>query len=278
VLSPPLVLESAADFDEDWQVVRLCQRQGNLRVLSACPKQLSPRYLTAVVGRCLNCLSSSHRRADCRLPTRCFNFHGLHHHLRNCKNPQKSPVVLSGSKARTDIGGQHLVQARCDVSWAHPTSQASHGTLPSLRNVGSFDGLAPTPFVSSGFPEPDLTFPIASVCSIPCPWDRMVEGAAMGVTIDVPFHYCHEKVAGMAEHMANPPLTAMLPCLGNLPLPLENIQMPMLFRSEDEQLVGHNLIKDLSNLKLSAVPPLSPSGHHESPSDNEALVVQSKGD
>jgi hypothetical protein len=80
----------------------------------------------------------------------------------------------------------------------------------------------------------------------------------------------------MVEQMTNPPSSAMSPCLVNLPLPLENIQTPMLFRSEEEQLVGHDLIKALSKLKLSTVPPLSPSGHHESPSGNEVLVVQPK--
>jgi hypothetical protein len=51
----------------------------------------------------------------------------------------------------------------------------------------------------------------------------------------------------------------------------------MLFKSEEEQLVGHDLIKALSELKLSSIPPLSPSDRHESPSDNEAVVVQMKG-
>jgi hypothetical protein len=64
---------------------------------------------------------------------------------------------------------------------------------------------------------------------------------------------------------------------GQPPLLLENIQTPMLFKSEEEQLVGHDLIKALNELKLSSIPPLSPSGRHESPLDNEAVVVQMKG-
>jgi hypothetical protein len=105
----------------------------------------------------------------------------------------------------------------------------------------------------------------------------MVEETTMRAIVDVSLHSCHEKVASMVEQMTNPPPTVMLPCLGNLPLPFENIQTPILFRSKDEQLVGHELIKALRNLELSMIPHLSPSSHHESPSHNEALVVQSKG-
>jgi hypothetical protein len=105
----------------------------------------------------------------------------------------------------------------------------------------------------------------------------MVEEVAMGTIVDVSLHCCHEKVVGMVEQMTNPPSTAMSPCLGNLPLPLENIQTPMLFRSEEEQPVEHDLIKVLSKLKLSSAPPLSSSGRHESTSDNEAVIVQPKG-
>jgi hypothetical protein len=77
------------------------------------------------------------------------------------------------------------VQARHDVSWACPTSQASRGTLPSPGDVGTFDGQVSAPFVFGGFLEPDLAFPVASVCSIPRSWDPMVEEAAMGAIIDV---------------------------------------------------------------------------------------------
>jgi hypothetical protein len=51
----------------------------------------------------------------------------------------------------------------------------------------------------------------------------------------------------------------------------------MIFRSEEEQLIGHELIKDLRNLKLSTVPPMSPSSRHETLSNNEAFVVHLKG-
>jgi hypothetical protein len=64
---------------------------------------------------------------------------------------------------------------------------------------------------------------------------------------------------------------------GQSPPLLDDIQTPMIFRSEDEQLVGHELIKVLRNLELSLVPPLSPSRHHESLSNNEAFVVHPKG-
>jgi hypothetical protein len=49
-----------------------------------------------------------------------------------------------------------------------------------------------------------------------------------------------------------------------------------MFRSEEEQLVGHELIKALRNFKLSLVSPLSPSNRHESSLNSEAIVVHLK--
>jgi hypothetical protein len=46
--------------------------------------------------------------------------------------------------------------------------------------------------------------------------------------------------------------------VGHLP-PIEDIQTPMIFRSEMAQLCGHELIKVLSNFKQSIVASLSPS-------------------
>jgi hypothetical protein len=52
----------------------------------------------------------------------------------------------------------------------------------------------------------------------------------------------------------------------------------VLFISEDEQLVGLELIKALRSFKLSMVPPLSPStlSCHESSSNNETIVLHPK--
>jgi hypothetical protein len=80
-----LTLRSVKHVDEGRQVVR--PRRMHCFAPSAAPRPHSPHYLTAMEGRCLNCLSSCHKRADRRLPTRCFNCHGLRHHLRDCKLP-----------------------------------------------------------------------------------------------------------------------------------------------------------------------------------------------
>jgi hypothetical protein len=93
----------------------------------------SSRYLAAVAGRCLNCLSSSHRREDCHLPTHCFNCHGLRYHLRDCKLPRKSLVALGDS-------------------------EASHVTLPSLGDKDSSSALESSPSNASSFSEPDHIF------------------------------------------------------------------------------------------------------------------------
>jgi hypothetical protein len=169
-------------------------------------------------GRCLNCLSFSHKRVDCCLSTRCFNFHGFCHHLWDCKHPQKSLAlhVLDGSKACVNANGRCSVQARHDASCARPVSQALRGTLPSLEDGDGLVSLAH--FVICGFPEPDLAFPIASACFIPRSWDPMVDEAAMGKTVDVPLHSCLEKVADTVDQLVNPPPIARSPCLSNSPL------------------------------------------------------------
>jgi hypothetical protein len=47
-----------------------------------------------------------------------------------------------------------------------------------------------------------------------------------------------EKIVVMVEQLANPPPIGMSLCLSNLLPPVE-IQTLEMFRSEDEQLVGH---------------------------------------
>jgi hypothetical protein len=81
----------------------------------------------------------------------------------------------------------------------------------------------------------------------------------------------------MVEQSANPPPTAMSPCLSNPLLPIEDIQTLGMFRSEDEQLVGDELIEALRKPKLSKVPPLSLSSRHQSSSSFETTVVPPKG-
>jgi hypothetical protein len=105
----------------------------------------------------------------------------------------------------------------------------------------------------------------------------MVAEAALGASAGVSFLSCQEEVVGMVEQLAYPPLLAISPDLSSLLPSVEDIQTPMVFQSEEEQLVGHKLFKALRNFKLSTVPPLSPSNHHESPSNNEANVVLPKG-
>jgi hypothetical protein len=103
--SLPPILKFTAISDEGWQVVRPRQRRVLCHAPLASQRSHSPHYLIVVVGRCLNCLSFSHRRVDCRLPTHFFNCHSFHHHLWDCKHPQKSLAlhVLNGSKACANV-------------------------------------------------------------------------------------------------------------------------------------------------------------------------------
>jgi hypothetical protein len=245
---PSPTLRSIEDPNEGWQVVRPCRVR--CFVASVAPK---PRYLAATVGRCLNCLSSSCRRADCRLPTRCFNCHGFQHHLRDCMLPRNSPAVLWG-------GG----------------SEASYDTLPSLGDKDTSSALESSLSNASSFLEFDHIFFVSSVYSFPRSCDPMVEEAALGASVGTPCRSCNEEVVSMVEQPTNPPPTTLSLCLSNLLLPIEDIQTPVMFRSEDEQLAGHELIKALRNFKLSSVSPLSPSNRHEPSLNNEAIVVHSK--
>ncbi|RLM64898.1 hypothetical protein C2845_PM16G04610 [Panicum miliaceum] len=43
-------------------------------------------------GKCLNCLSTGHRVATCKLLRRCVRFHGFRHLARDCKRPRSPPV------------------------------------------------------------------------------------------------------------------------------------------------------------------------------------------
>jgi hypothetical protein len=74
------------------------------------------------------------------------------------------------------------------------------------------------PLLLVAFPEPGLVFPVEPVGSIPPSWDPMVEKAALGTTFAASGRSFREEIAVMVEHQANPPLTAMSPCLSN-PLP-----------------------------------------------------------
>jgi hypothetical protein len=64
--------------------------------------------------------------------------------------------------------------------------------------------------------------------------------------------------------------------LGNLPPLREDFQTPLIFMSEEEQLVGYKLIKASCISKLSLLSTLSPGSHHESLLNNEDLVVHPK--
>jgi hypothetical protein len=60
------------------------------------------------------------------------------------------------------------------------------------------------------------------------------------------------------------------------PLSHVDIQTPEIFRSEDEQLVEHELIEALSKFKSSKVPLLCPPSHHESSSSFKAIIIHLK--
>jgi hypothetical protein len=157
--SLPPTMKFVTVLDEGWQVVR--SRRMRCCSLAVTSRPSFSHYLIAVEGKCLNCLSSWQRKADCHLPTHCFNYHRLRHHLRNCKRHQNSPAALGYSEAHTDATGRHVIRGRCGVSYAHPAAQAPCGTLPSLGDGGASIALAPTPSIACSFPKPNLASSVA---------------------------------------------------------------------------------------------------------------------
>jgi hypothetical protein len=155
-------------------------------------------------------------------------------------------------------------------------SEASYDTLSSLGDKDTSSALESSLSNASSFLEFDHIFFVSSVYSFPRSCDPMVEEAALGASVGTPCRSCNEEVVSMVEQPTNPPPTTLSLCLSNLLLPIEDIQTPVMFRSEDEQLAGHELIKALRNFKLSSVSPLSPSNRHEPSLNNEAIVVHSK--
>jgi hypothetical protein len=99
----------------------------------------------------------------------------------------------------------------------------SHGTLPSIGDEGTSDTQVSTPFVAGGFSEPDLVFPVASVCFIPHSWDPMVEEVVLGATVGALGRSCQEEVPDMVGQLANPPPIAMSSSLCNPLHPVEDI-------------------------------------------------------
>jgi hypothetical protein len=59
--------------------------------------------------------------------------------------------------------------------------------------------------------------------------------------------------------------------------PFEEILLPLMLRSEAEQLVGQELIKALSNLKHLVVAPLSPQAHQLSSFEKDSNVEYLNG-
>ena len=60
-----------------------------------------PKFL---LDKCLNCLSSAHRVATCKLPQRCLRCRGLRHIAHDCKQPRKGAFQRSGNRALSHPG------------------------------------------------------------------------------------------------------------------------------------------------------------------------------
>jgi hypothetical protein len=150
-------LKSTVGSEEGWQVVWPRQCRVGCRAPSEAAKPHSPLLPHRCAGQSALTI--------CRLFTRCFNCHGLQYHLRDCKRPEKSHAlhVVGDSEACSNVDGWRFNKARHDDSGARPASQATRSTLMSHGVGDSFGALTSTPYIASGFPEPNLTFPVASV-------------------------------------------------------------------------------------------------------------------
>jgi hypothetical protein len=91
-------------------------------------------------GKCLNCLSTGHRVATCKLPRRCVRCHGFRHLARDCKRPRSPPVE---GAAPVDAAPRRFVRATVGVRrrllWrgvAHLRRRHTTRAETGLRGVG----------------------------------------------------------------------------------------------------------------------------------------------
>ncbi|EEC81421.1 hypothetical protein OsI_24675 [Oryza sativa Indica Group] len=137
---PPPVAARQPAQDGDWQSGRRqCRRRPRQRRPGASVKPSSPETRTGIPpelqDRCLDCLSSAHRIATCRLPVRCRRCMGLNHLARDCKRP-RSPSSPSERQ-----GGRRVLPRRA-ASPSDATPSASQASTPVGSPVAA---LAPSP-------------------------------------------------------------------------------------------------------------------------------------
>ena len=104
---------------------------------------------TELLGRCFNCLSSTHQVAICRLPWRCLCCRGLHHLARNCMRPRHVVAPQRVSRSSACMGGPMQVtvagvEGSCRHRQRHRGKQArvttscGNGNATTTIEAGSF--------------------------------------------------------------------------------------------------------------------------------------------
>lgn len=299
-LAQQLATSTSADADEGWQVVGSRQRRARSHVPSPPSKLASPRYLAAVAGRCLNCLSFSHRVATCHLPTRCFNCHVFRHHLRDCKRP-RNPSVQQASGGSV-VSKTHI---SCDDSSksSKQGGQSQDHCCTKTANIGSRSPKQLWVHIKDrGYSRPKVLE--VSVMELQLgreplgaselrSWDPMIDEAANAERFSshkAEMCCCQEKVHAMVEELSKEPLevntgsgSSTTPSLASSPqvvnhqLSEEDIQSPVMPRSEGEQLIGHELIEALSSFKQSIKASSSPSTRQVTSLEKEAIMINPKG-
>jgi hypothetical protein len=128
----------------------------------------SPRYITSVKGKRLNCLSSFHKRAD-------------------CKRSRRSLAALGHTQACTMDAGKCVIRpAMTFLVLVLPHKQCMTLSCPL--------GMEAPPMLWRWHPlllvaSPCLSLiSVSSVCFTPRSWDPMVEEAALGATVGALFH------------------------------------------------------------------------------------------
>ncbi|CAN6214543.1 unnamed protein product [Urochloa humidicola] len=106
---------------------RLCREAARPAPAASTPSRFIPSEL---FGRCLNCLSYSHRVATCKLPRRCLRCHGFRHLARDCDRPRYAPT---GQATRRGAG--EGAEATRWGSGALPRAQPRHFRVPEPRRL-----------------------------------------------------------------------------------------------------------------------------------------------
>ncbi|CAN6357250.1 unnamed protein product [Urochloa humidicola] len=181
---------------DGWQEILPRQKMGHVAALAVprCdPKQLPQAQKTPAElhGRCLNCLSYSHRVAICRMPRRCLRCHGFRHLAKDCKRPRParggtppaSQHTPHGAPPRSDGVTQSVAGGVGGVRRRRARRRSESAKDSHVDAAFDHDDCAATTTATLCFPVPDPLALELWTCTRPPEWvDPMLEEFVASLT------------------------------------------------------------------------------------------------